>query len=178
MKTEAENLRKRLDKAKRLEKSWDLLRLCRQMIEEEGSKWERNKNIREEEIKRKERIGRALAKKKIFEEKENLKETQTKITDKLKELPRNRAILVEKEIEKERLKNLQEAKKEIWKKWRQKKGREKKITVGRIKELSLEDKMRKIEAEIERYRKEIEEEEERKRKKEVQIKKKKDKEKR
>ena len=55
------------------------------------------------------------------------------MTESLKILPKNQRIIIEREEEKERLMLLQEAKVELWRKWRQRRGRTPKI--DEIKEL-------------------------------------------
>ena len=56
---------------------------------------------------------------------------------------------------------LQEAKKELWKRWRQKKGKGFKLDTIRDRddEENLEKKLRKVELEVARYREELEEKE-------------------
>ena len=87
-------------------------------------------------------------------ETERKKVIQKKITESLGELPGNRRVILERELEKERRLLLKEAKEEIWKKWRQKKGRSstnpKLIT--REDKLSLEEKLKRIELEVARYK--------------------------
>ena len=69
-------------------------------------------------------------------------------------LPRNRRILVERETEKERKLLLKEAKEELWKRWRQKKGR---INQPKLKngEEDLEKKLKRIEEEVSKYKEEM-----------------------
>ena len=82
---------------------------------------------------------------------------QRKITDSLATLPKNRQILLLREEERERLILLQEAKKEIWKRWRQRKGRGMKMNEIKQKDSAedMERKLRRIEAEVERYHQEL-----------------------
>ena len=54
-------------------------------------------------------------------------------------------------MEKERLLYLKEAKEEIWKKWRQRKGRGLKNPNEKAAEFTLEAKLIRIEKEIEKY---------------------------
>ena len=78
---------------------------------------------RREYIEREERLGRANAQREKTLKRLKTKEKQRKITETLEKLPENRRILVERELEKERRMNLKEAKEEIWKRWRQSKGK-------------------------------------------------------
>ena len=128
-KEEIERLEK-IEKAKRMEKGWDLIKLCKKMMQEEGFNWkisqERREQMRKEEIERTERKGRAAVKKTETLEKIENKNLQRKITDTLGKLPRNRRILLEREIEKERRITIKEAREELWKRWRHSKGKKKK----------------------------------------------------
>ena len=54
-----------------------------------------------------------------------------KITETLEQLPKNTQILIEREEEKRKRILLQDAKQELWKRWRQRKGREKETLKGR-----------------------------------------------
>ena len=170
----------KIEKAKRMEKSWELLRLCKEMMKRDGYNWKISKERREQEraknLERKERLERAAANKEKTLEKIERKNIQSKITDRLNQLPNNRRILIEKEIEKERLLNLKEAKEEIWKKWRQTKGRRRtnphkkqKMTENE----SLEEKLSKIEKAVEEYQLELEKIEEQKKEKDQRIERKK-----
>ena len=83
---------------------------------------------------------------------------QQKITTQLAKLPENRRIMLERELETERKLNLKEAKEELWRRWRQKKGRTeyKKKTKKEEEETNLERKLERIEQEIAKYENEIE----------------------
>ena len=83
----------------------------------------------------------------------------------LKELPRNRRILLEGEMEKERRMILREATQEVWKKWRQSKGRRKNNPKTKnIKDINnknntneeLEAKLEKREIAVQSYKAELE----------------------
>ena len=95
------------------------------MIETEGDKWQKSKERRfEEKMKYEERERRlqvAGEKKRQTLDKLEKRKIQNKITENLRQLPENRRILIEREEEKERRLLLQEAKIELWKKWRKKK---------------------------------------------------------
>ena len=113
------------------------------------------------EIEREDRIGKARKKREEFQEGMKRREIQTRITENLKILPKNKQILLEKQVNKEMLMCLKEAKEEIWKKWRQRKGRGLKNPGGKLKEYTLEMKLARIEKETDKYKKELEEEEKR-----------------
>ena len=107
----------------------------------------------EEKIERKKR-----AEKKSKEAKEdwNRKQTQMKITEAMKILPKEKQILIENEEEKRNRILLKEAKEELWKRWRQRKGREK-DSDKRVM-LGEEDKrLDRIEAAIRKHKAEQEE---------------------
>ena len=122
---EEEERKRLITKAEKLRKSWELLRVCREMIETEGDKWQKSKERRlEEKMKYEERERRlqvAGEKKRQTLDKLEKRKIQNKITENLRQLPENRRILIEREEEKERRLLLQEAKIELWKKWRKKK---------------------------------------------------------
>ena len=123
-------------------------------------KWKISKERRELERNRledrQERINRAQKQKRDIMEKERRKNIQQRITDSLGELPRNRRILLERELDLERRLLLKEAKEEVWKKWRQNKGR--KGTNPKIKTREdknpMEEKLRKIEMEVIKFKEE------------------------
>ena len=165
---EEEKLRNQIQKSEKAKKSWELswklLTLCREALEIDGTNWEKSKERRAEEKKKEEekleRLRRAEIKRNTLTEKLEKRKLQTKITETLQELPQNRRILVEREKERERKLLLQEAKLELWKKWRQKKGRGKVPKITQMKEQekeSLTRELEKIEAEVEKYKEEIEE---------------------
>ena len=142
------------------EKSWDLLALCKQMMEEEGTNWEKSKERRElkkkEEEERMERRNKAAAKSREARENWERKMTQQRITETLKKLPKNKHILIEREEEKRRRILLKEAKEQLWKRWRQRKGREQKT--ARLPEKSEEKRLEMIERELRNHQQELEEE--------------------
>ena len=80
------------------------------------------------------------------------------ITESLGELPKNKRILLEREMELERRLLIKEAREEIWKKWRQNKGR--KNTNPKIKTKEdknpMEEKLKKVELEVAKFKDERE----------------------
>ena len=178
---EEKKLKEKIEKAIRLTKSFDLLRLCTELLREEGETWkissERREIEKQKELERHDKLKKAGKKKIETLEKLKVKEKQTKITEMLAELPDNRRKMLEIRLEKERILDLKEAKERLWKKWRYSKG--KKDLYQKIKKdknetpESLENKLRKIEQEIENYKKELETIKKEKERKETKINKKK-----
>ena len=138
--------------------SFKLLKLCKELLEEEGAAWEKSKERRMEERRieqdRKERLEKGEKKRHELLERLEKRKLQTKISDALKTLPKNRKILLERQEEKEKQMLLEESKLVLWKKWRQKKGRYAKETRIDDKE-KLEVKLKKIEKEVLEYEKEL-----------------------
>ena len=157
MMTENAEREKRREKARRLKQSFELLRLCKETLENEGATWEKSKERRELEKQRLCRVQEGQTKKEALIQKREKEQLQRKITDSLATLPKNRQILLLREEERERLILLQEAKKEIWKRWRQRKGRGMKMNEIKQKDSAedMERKLGKIEAEVERYHQEL-----------------------
>ena len=147
-----------------MERSYHLLNLCRKIQETEGINWKISKERRDLDRKlqeeKTERLERGAIKKKQIQEKTNTKLKQQKITSQLAKLPENRRIMVERELETERKLNLKEAKEELWRRWRQKKGRTeyKKKTTKEEENINLDRKIERIELELKKYEEELENE--------------------
>ena len=111
--------KKRIEQSKRLQQGWELLRVCKDLMEMNGYKWKISKERREMERskleERHDRIKRAQKQKMDIVETERKKNIQRRITESLGELLRNRRILLERELELERRLLLKEAKEEVWK---------------------------------------------------------------
>ena len=157
---EAERL-ERIEKAKRMSRSWELLRLCREIMAREGVNWKKSEERREKEkkekIEKQERLARAEKKQMPYREKKKKELIQMKITTELKKIPDNERKILENNIEKERLMSLKEAKMEIWKRWRQKKGKAPELKDKKTQELeNLEAKLEKIEKAVKKYEEELE----------------------
>ena len=124
MRKDEEERRKRIEKATKLQKSWELVRECSRILEEGLSTW-KTRSEREDDMveanERAERIGRANAKKMEYRKKEEIKDKCRKITDMFKEVPRTEAQRMAAEIRKEEKAELEKLKEMIWKKWRGKK---------------------------------------------------------
>ena len=98
----------------------------------------------------------AQRKKQNIMEKERKRQIQTRITESLGELPNNKRILLEREMELEKRLLIKEAKEEIWKKWRQNKGRKKTNPRILTKEDKnpIEDKLKRVELEVAKFKEE------------------------
>ena len=127
MRREEEERQERIKKSKHLEQSWELLRLCKEIMSEEGHNWKISKERREKEgeqkREREERLRRANNQRAETMQRLETKEKQIKITETLDKQPQKKWILLERELEKERRIILNEAREEVWKKWRQSKGK-------------------------------------------------------
>ena len=129
-------------------------------MEKEGISWEKSKERREYERGKAERMQIVEMRKKALKDKVVKDKIQEKITESLARLPENRQRLLRMEEDKERRMLLTEAKKELWKRWRQKKGRGQRMKAPEPGELEgLEKKLKRIETEIAKYNEELEEKE-------------------
>ena len=100
---EEEDRKARIEKAARLNKTWELMRICREIIKENANAWIERKDKLEkkkEEIDREERRSKARSKKREFTEKEEAKSRVRKITDMLSKIPVVEAEKIEREIRK------------------------------------------------------------------------------
>ena len=162
IKEEERCLKERKEKAKKLERSFELLRLCTEVLKEKGKKWAVTKERRElemiKETEKHERITKAKSKQKEIRDQVKKQTTQTKITKKLAELPSNRRIILEARIETERKLELKEAKMKLWKKSREnKRTKETPIIIPKKdSQETLDKKMKNIEEEILKYKEELE----------------------
>ena len=93
---------RRKEKAQRMEKSYELMRLCIKTLELEGITWTKSKERRELERSRLLRIEEGQAKKRILLEKIEKEKIQSRITETLAILPRNRHIYCCRENRKRR----------------------------------------------------------------------------
>ena len=104
---------------RKLQQGWELMRLCKEMMEMNGYNWRKSSERREFERnrleEREERIMTAQRKKQNIMENERKRQIQRRITESLGELPNNKRILLEREIELEKRLLIKEAKEEIWK---------------------------------------------------------------
>ena len=93
MKKKAEARSRRIAEAKRKEKSYELLRLCKKIMELEGSHWKKSQERRElekrEAEEKRERLNKAEAKKRQTLHKIKCNKIQEKITASLMMLPEN-----------------------------------------------------------------------------------------
>ena len=170
MKKKAEARSRRIAEAKRKEKSYELLRLCKKIMELEGSHWKKSQERREVEKReaeeKRERLNKAEAKKRKTLHKIKCNKIQEKITSSLMMLPENERKLIRMRENREKAMVLREARREIWSRWRQNKGRkvgEKTAEKARMEEeeAELERRLSKISEDLKRK----EQEQERRRKK-------------
>ena len=121
LKKEEKGQKERIENSKRLSRSWELMKICREIIKENMNVWiERKEEAKKEsdKIEKQEMIGRARSKKRDYYEKENLKDRERKITDMLKRIPIVGAERIEKEAKKTENLELSTIGKNLWKKWR------------------------------------------------------------
>ena len=114
---ELERIR-RIEKARRLSKSWELMRLCKEYIQENSSRWMGREDEEEKERKREERRLKAGGKKEESRRKQEEKKKVQKITDLLAKIPVVEAQRIEIEVKRRERNELKEIKENIWKKWR------------------------------------------------------------
>ena len=82
-KQESKEREERIKKANKLEKSWELLRQCRKMLEENGEKWRKSRERRDMERKQQEEKEERIEKARQKEEGWKIIRTQKKITETL-----------------------------------------------------------------------------------------------
>ena len=122
---EEDRLRKmKKEKADKLSKGWELMRACRDYIEENSKTWNNEEELRrqkkDEEEKKMERLRQAAIKK--GRAKEN--EVQRKITETWKKIPQNeKEIFVESE-NREKRREMRNIRENMWKKWRKDRNKE------------------------------------------------------
>ena len=147
MEAAEEERRKRLEKAKRQERSWELMRVIRDYIEEvKANSWFRNKEIRrvreKAESEKRERLERASKKKEELGKRIEVKKRQQNLIEMMKKLPSKEQEAIEIEERKMKRLELQEIKENLWRKWRGKKDtRDSKVE----NEDEIEIKTRKVE---------------------------------
>ena len=160
-KREREN---RISRARKEEKSWELIRLCTEFFDEHCETWRENeqerKKLEEKERKREERKRKAEQKKITFK----LGQTQKKISNYMRKLPEKERKKFESEEERKRRQRLRQIKEIMWKRTR---SEGEKIEDENRQPSSLEDlegKLEEIENLVQRVEKEKKEMEEKKRK--------------
>ena len=144
----------RLSNVSRKEKTWKLMRLCKEFIEKNSKSWKTSKENREakkkEEMEKTERLGKAERKKKEHRE----KMMQRKITEKWMSLPEPKRDRFRKEEEKRKRIELQEIKQNLHK-WRNKLENEKKVYLQRKTNAEeMENKLKRLDILIEKAREE------------------------
>ena len=147
-----------------MEKSWELLRICRTFIKENSKTWQDDDTNREKERQKEEKKRERLNK--VAEKKETLKQNllQRKITDSLKKLPPKEREKYGRDEERKRKIELKEVKENIWKKWRNPAGKEQhaKQQLEKNENIeNLESKLSRIDEIIEKVKQEENERKER-----------------
>ena len=96
--TEEKERTTRKAKAEQLERSWDLLNLCREVMDKEGLSWKKSKERRDEERRRetekREKLAKASRKSEEARYNHKCKQIQSKITTELKKIPQNGRVLL------------------------------------------------------------------------------------
>ena len=132
-----------------IEKSYDLIKLCREFLEENCKTWEKRRDYREKEEERKIRLEKAGRKKR-----ESIKtHLEKKIEKGLELLPHEEREKLEREDMREKRLELQQTKQSLWK-LRNKEKKRKVEKRNRDEMITLEEKWRYIEEKIEEIRKE------------------------
>ena len=122
-----ENARQRkIEKSKKLEKGWELMKICKKFIEENSKAWkdedEMRKKKKDAEEKKTERLRTVAIKKGRLKE----NEVQRKILEALAEVPQMERNEYHKNEEDNRRKELRNVKENLWKKWRCSRDKERK----------------------------------------------------
>ena len=108
----------KIERAKKLEKSWELMRLCKEFIQKNSTVWKDEEELRrkkkDEEERKMERLREVARKKGTLRE----KEVQKKITDTLKSLPQEERENFKKREEDSERKEMRNIRENLWKKWR------------------------------------------------------------
>ena len=150
----------RIEKARRLSRGWELIRICREIIKENAKGWEDRKEWAEaEEVlrKRREQVDKANYKKRKFKEKQQVKDRERKITEMMEKIPIVEAEKIEREVRKEEKLEMAEIGKNLWKKWRGKtEFLKRKCTIPK-EEDKITRRLDEIERKIEEYKKRKEE---------------------
>ena len=149
---EEEERSRRLEKAQRLNRSWELMRLCKEYIRENSNKWVDREDEEEKARKREEQRQKALNKKEEFKKKHENKMKMQKITDLLTKIPMEEARKIEMDIKRKERNELKEIKENVWKKWRGKgEVMNRKKQIPREVEM-LDKRLDEIEQKVEEYR--------------------------
>ena len=131
-------------------------------LKEDGLNWKRSEERKDEDMRR--RMNKQAEERKIKAGDRKEEDTNTsrqtiqlKISESLKRLPEVKKKAIEAEEERERRLMLKEAKEELWKRWRQRKGRKTDHPEVKDKEMErMEYKLARIEKEIAHWEKEKE----------------------
>ena len=151
LRSEEEERRKRIEKAARLQKGWELTIECKRLLLEYSNEW-RDDEKRVKDRERKEQREKAASKKAAFEEKQKIKGIHRRISDMLESVPKTEAEKIELEMRKKENDEFREMKRVLWRKWRGK------DSVARRKDRvpkeveKVECRLREIEGKINEYK--------------------------
>ena len=104
-----EDRKRKIEKAKKLQKSWDFTRECIRLLEEGLSTWktlEERKEDQEVKNRRENQKEKAEIKKKEYKKKEERKQKCRKINEFFKEIPKTEAARIASEIRKDEMEEL------------------------------------------------------------------------
>ena len=152
LKKEEDERIEKVEKAQRLNRGWELNRLCREIIKENAKNWDEREEKQEKErieLEKKEKIEKAKYKQKEYREK---RETTRKITDMMSSIPEVEAQKIEKEMRKKENLELNTMRKNIWRKWRGKSKVEERRTKIPKESEKLKAKLDEIEKMVEEYK--------------------------
>ena len=146
----------RLVEAERMEKTWELTRLCKLFIKDNSPHWEQLKELKELETARIERKAKAEKLKELFRMNHKEKEFVNTIHKKWNELPEKERKRLAEEEDKIRRLEIKEAKENIWKRWRKKEKPDKRMETEKGRKEMMEIKLRRIEEALEKIKEEKE----------------------
>ena len=143
---EKEELEKnlRVEKARKMEKSWELLRMCRDFMRENAREWSEKRDLEEKRKSEEERKADRLEKCSREKEKLQKKIVEEKISAALRSLPREERERYIAEEEKEKRIEMKTIKENIWKKWRNRR-EENRQKSGEERDFEKADKSHRLE---------------------------------
>ena len=139
-----------------MEKSWQLMRECRDYIKENSSTWRKEEMERRKIREKEERLGRAKAKQEAVRNAGEKRLKEKKIDEFMRKLPRVEKKMIEAEDRRKDAVIMKEFEENLWRKWRGKVDKK----IGKpIREMAAENVDRRIE-QIQERLEEIRKEEE------------------
>ena len=134
----------RVEKARKMEKSWELLRMCRDFMRENAREWSEQRDLEEKRKGEEERKTDRLEKCNREKEKLQKKIIEEKISAALSSLPREERERYIAEEEKEKRIEMKNIKENIWKKWRNRR-EENRQKSGEERDFEKADKSHRLE---------------------------------